>query len=69
MFARYMVAGISCYVMHQLLAMQYAEMCSSSWFSVLGLDTTPSCSLLRRSMEALRWSPVGLLMLQQHQHH
>lgn len=61
---RYATAGLSCFVMHHLVSMQYAQTCRTSWFAALGLEPSGYCVLLRRALEVLQWSPVGILMLE-----
>jgi hypothetical protein len=50
--------------MHHLVSMQYAQTCRTSWFAALGLEPSGYCVLLRRALEVLQWSPVGILMLE-----
>lgn len=57
------VASVACYVMHQMLAMQYADQCRPSWLAALGVEPSGYCSLLKKGMTALQWSPVGVLWL------
>lgn len=55
---RLAVVGLSCYLMHQLLAMQYAASCRG-WLSAMSIEPSPTCSLLRRGMTALQWAPLA----------
>lgn len=55
---RVAIVGLSCYVMHQLLSMQYAASCRG-WMSALAIEPSPACSLLRKGMVALQWAPVA----------
>ena len=55
---RLVAAGVSCYLMHQLLAIQYAASCRG-WLSALAIEPSPVCSLLKRGMTALQWAPLA----------
>jgi hypothetical protein len=55
---RVAIVGLACYLMHQLLAIQYANSCRG-WLSALAIEPSPACSLLRKGMVALQWAPVA----------
>lgn len=55
---RLAVVGLSCYLMHHLLAMQYAASCRG-WLSSLAIEPSPGCSLLKKGMAALQWAPLA----------
>ncbi len=57
---RLAVVGLSCYLMHQLLAMQYAASCRG-WLSAMSIEPSPMCSLLKKGMAALEWAPLAPL--------
>ena len=55
---RLAVVGLSCYLMHQLLAIQYAASCRG-WLSAMAIEPSPTCSLLKKGMAALQWAPLA----------
>lgn len=47
-----------CALLHGLLQQHYLTACRSTWLSLFAVDPGPYCSLVRRGLSALQWSPV-----------
>lgn len=48
--------AVTCALSHQLLASHYTDTCRPSWW--FGIDTTPYCAFLHKSLHVLRASPL-----------
>lgn len=53
------VYATSCALLHSLLRRQYLEHCTGTWLSsLLGVEASPYCSIIRRGLGALEWTPL-----------
>jgi hypothetical protein len=50
--------SVSCALLHNLLQHHYFATCRASWLSFLLSDPGPYCTLVRRGLSALQWSPL-----------
>lgn len=48
----------SCALLHGLLQQHYFSQCRSSWLALFSLEPGPYCTLVRKSLTALQWSPL-----------
>lgn len=55
---RVALVGLSCYLMHHLMSIQYASSCRG-WLSAMAIEPSPACSLLKKGMAALQWAPLA----------
>ena len=52
--------ALACSATHGLLQLHYTGYCRGSWLALFALDPSPYCALVRRSLDALQWSPLLL---------
>lgn len=50
--------SVSCALLHQLLQTHYFGYCRGTWFAALGLDPSPYCAFVRKTISALEVSPL-----------
>ncbi len=50
--------SVSCALFHGLLQQHYFAVCRASWLALFSLDPGPDCTLVRKGLLALQWSPV-----------
>lgn len=48
----------TCVLLHGLLQQHYFSQCRASWLALFSLDPGPYCTLVRRGLLALQWSPL-----------
>lgn len=48
----------SCAILHGLLQQHYIATCRASWISLFLTDPGPYCTILRKGLTALQWSPL-----------
>ncbi len=62
MLARVAVLAVyasSCALLHSLLRKTYVEQCTGTWLSsLLGVEASPFCGVLRNGLTALQWTPL-----------
>ena len=50
----------SCVLLQGLLTQHYVATCSASWFSIFVSTGSPWCSLVRKGLHILQWSPLAV---------